>query len=140
MYDYNCKVERIVDGDTIDVVLDLGFDILYRTRVRLYGIDTPESRTRDLEEKARGLLAKEYLSTKIKNAENIVIQTKLKDSRGKFGRVLGSVIADGINLNNQLTLNHYAVAYTGQSKKEIADAHLQNRDLLIQAGVYKIKS
>mgnify|MGYP001155072967 CR=1 FL=1 len=140
MYDYNCKVERIVDGDTIDVVLDLGFDILYRTRVRLYGIDTPESRTRDLEEKARGLLAKEYLSTKIKNAENIVIQTKLKDSRGKFGRVLGSVIADGINLNNQLTLNHYAVTYTGQSKKEIADAHLQNRDLLIQAGVYKIKS
>jgi len=140
MYDYNCKVERIVDGDTIDVVLDLGFDILYRTRVRLYGIDTPESRTRDLEEKARGLLAKEYLSTKIKNAENIVIQTKLKDSRGKFGRVLGSVIADGVNLNNQLTLNHHAVAYTGQSKKEIADAHLQNRDLLIQAGVYKIKS
>lgn len=140
MYDYNCKVERIVDGDTIDVVLDLGFDILYRTRVRLYGIDTPESRTRDLEEKARGLLAKEYLSTKIKNAENIIIQTKLKDSRGKFGRVLGSVIADGINLNNQLTLNHYAVTYTGQSKKEIADAHLQNRDLLIQAGVYKIKS
>ena len=140
MYEYKCKIVRVVDGDTVDVVLDLGFDILYRTRVRLYGIDTPESRTRDLEEKARGLLAKEYLSTKIKNAENIVIQTKLKDSRGKFGRVLGSVIADGINLNNQLTLNHYAVTYTGQSKKEIADAHLQNRDLLIQAGVYKIKS
>jgi len=140
MYEYSCRVDKVIDGDTIDVTLDLGFDILHKCRVRLYGIDTPESRTRDKDEKIRGLLAKEYLSTKIENAEKIIIQTKLKDSRGKFGRVLGSVIADGINLNNQLTLNHHAVTYTGQSKKEIADAHLQNRDLLIQAGVYKIKS
>tara|TARA_R100000781_G_scaffold1799_2_gene3066 strand:+ start:16726 stop:17148 length:423 start_codon:yes stop_codon:yes gene_type:complete len=140
MYEYSCQVKRVVDGDTIDVILDLGFDILYRARVRLYGIDTPESRTRDLEEKARGLLAKNYLSTKIKEAKKIIIQTKLKDSRGKFGRVLGSVIADGIDLNNQMVLNHYAVKYYGQSKKEIAEQHLNNKELLIQAGLYEVKS
>ena len=61
MYEYACKVDRVVDGDTVDVVLDLGFDILFKCRVRLYGIDTPESRTRNLELKARGLLSKQYL-------------------------------------------------------------------------------
>tara|TARA_R110000751_G_scaffold128317_3_gene230373 strand:+ start:1534 stop:1956 length:423 start_codon:yes stop_codon:yes gene_type:complete len=140
MYDYSCKIQRVVDGDTIDVILDLGFDILYRARVRLYGIDTPESRTRDLEEKARGLLAKEYLASEIKTAKEIIIQTKLKDSKGKFGRVLGSIIADGIDLNNKMVLNHHAVRYYGQSKKEIAEEHLKNRELLIQGGVYRIKS
>ena len=140
MYEYNCQVNRVVDGDTIDVTLDLGFSILHKCRVRLYGIDTPESRTRDLEEKARGKLSKKYLQDKINQGKQIVIQTKLKDSKGKFGRVLGSVIVDRININNLMVLNHMAVHYTGQSKKEIADAHLQNRDLLIQAGVYEIKS
>ena len=65
MYEYSCEVERVVDGDTIDVVLDLGFDILYRSRVRLYGIDTPESRTRDLDEKARGKMAGAFLKDAI---------------------------------------------------------------------------
>ena len=88
MYEYSCKVERVVDGDTIDVVLDLGFDILYKSRVRLYGIDTPESRTRDLDEKARGKLATAFLKEAVDCGKQIVIQTKLKDSRGKFGRVL----------------------------------------------------
>ncbi len=94
MYEYNCTVERVVDGDTIDVVLDLGFDILYKSRVRLFGIDTPESRTRDLDEKARGKMAGTFLENAINNGKKVVIQTKLKDSRGKFGRVLGSVIVD----------------------------------------------
>ena len=99
MYEYSCKVERVVDGDTIDVVLDLGFDILYKSRVRLYGIDTPESRTRDLDEKARGKLAKNFLKDAIDQGKKVVIQTKLKDSRGKFGRVLGEVVVDGVNIH-----------------------------------------
>ncbi len=81
MYEYNCTVERVVDGDTIDVVLDLGFDILYKSRVRLYGIDTPESRTRDKDEKARGKMAGAFLEEAIEDGEKVIIQTKLKDSQ-----------------------------------------------------------
>ena len=65
MYEYKCNITRVVDGDTVDAEIDLGFDIVYKSRVRLYGIDTPESRTRDLDEKARGKLASEFLSTSI---------------------------------------------------------------------------
>ena len=81
MYEYSCTVDRVVDGDTIDVTLDLGFSVLYKSRVRLYGIDTPESRTRNLDEKARGKLAAKYLQGAIALAEKIIIQTELKDSR-----------------------------------------------------------
>ena len=74
MYEYNCTVNRIVDGDTIDVTLDLGFSVLYKSRVRLYGIDTPESRTRDKDEKVRGLLSKEFLKLNLKiHVENLVV-------------------------------------------------------------------
>ena len=140
MYEYACTVERVVDGDTVDVVLDLGVDILYKCRVRLYGIDTPESRTRNLELKARGLLSKQYLKDKIESADQLVIQTKLKDSRGKFGRVLGSVIADGVDLNEDMIKNHYAVKYYGQDKQDIANAHLRNRSKLIEKGLYSIEN
>lgn len=140
MYEYACKVDRVVDGDTVDVVLDLGFDILFKCRVRLYGIDTPESRTRNLELKARGLLSKQYLKDKIESADQLVIQTKLKDSRGKFGRVLGSIIADGVDLNEEMVKNHYAVKYYGQDKQDIANAHLHNRSKLIEKGLYSIKN
>ena len=91
MYEYSCKVDRVVDGDTIDVVLDLGFDILYRSRVRLYGIDTPESRTRNKDEKVRGKLAGAFLKNAVKKGKKVIIETKLKDSKGKFGRVLGEL-------------------------------------------------
>ena len=136
MYQYACKVDRIVDGDTIDVVLDLGFDILYRTRVRLYGIDTPESRTRDKDEKARGKLAGAFLKQAIKNGSEVVIETKLKDSKGKFGRVLGDVIIDGVNINQEMIKYSHAVAYFGQSKEAIEAEHLLNRDKLIQLGIF----
>ena len=136
MYEYSCKVERVVDGDTIDVVLDLGFDILYKSRVRLYGIDTPESRTRDLDEKARGKLAKNFLKDAIDQGEKVVIQTKLKDSRGKFGRVLGEVVVDGVNINVKMVDENHAVAYYGQSKDEIIAEHRKNRELLIKRGLY----
>ena len=137
MYEYSRKVERVVDGDTIDVVLDLGFDILYKSRVRLYGIDTPESRTRNLDEKARGKLATAFLKEAIDSGEKVVIQTKLKDSRGKFGRVLGDVIVDGININQELITNNYAVAYFGQSKEEIELGHIENRKILIELGLFE---
>ena len=132
MDEYSCKVDRVVDGDTIDVVLNLGFDILYKSRVRLYGIDTPESRTRNLDEKARGKMAGAFLKDAIEKGEKVIIQTKLKDSRGKFGRVLGNVIVDGININQTMIENFLAVAYFGQSKAEVEAEHLVNREKLIE--------
>ena len=137
MYEYGCKVTRVVDGDTIDVDLDLGFDIIYKCRVRLYGIDTPESRTRDKDEKARGKLAAKFLQDAIKNGKHVILQTQLKDSKGKFGRVLASVIVDKIDINQQMIENYMAVKYKGQSKQDIKLEHLNNRAKLIELGVYK---
>ena len=138
MYEYNCKVEKIVDGDTIDVVLDLGFDILHKSRVRLYGIDTPESRTRNLDEKVRGKMASAFLRKAIEEGEKVCIQTKLKDSRGKFGRVLGDVVVDGVNINQSMVDNHHAVKYFGQSKDDIEEEHLKNRQILIDNGILEL--
>tara|TARA_R110000803_G_scaffold207771_1_gene275926 strand:- start:140 stop:562 length:423 start_codon:yes stop_codon:yes gene_type:complete len=136
MYEYSCTVERVVDGDTVDVVLNLGFDILYKCRVRLYGIDTPESRTRNLDEKARGKMAGAFLKEAIDNGTKVVIQTKLKDSRGKFGRVLGNVVVDGININQSMIDHFHAAAYFGQSKEAIEAVHNANRTRLIEMGVF----
>ena len=138
MYEYGCQVTRVVDGDTIDVDLDLGFDIIYKCRVRLYGIDTPESRTRNKDEKVRGKLAAKFLQNAISNGENVILQTQLKDSKGKFVRVLASVLVDGININQQMVTNHLAVRYEGQNKKDIQLEHLKNRDILIQRGLHTL--
>ena len=138
MYEYGCKVTRVVDGDTIDVDLDLGFDIIYKCRVRLYAIDTPESRTRNKDEKVRGKLAAKFLKDAISNGKNVILQTQLKDSKGKFGRVLASVVVDGININQQMVTNHLAVRYEGQSKKDIQLEHLKNRKILIQRGLHTL--
>ena len=137
MYEYSCEVKRVVDGDTVDVILDLGFDILYKSRVRLYGIDTPESRTRNKDEKARGKMAKAFLEDAINNGNTVVIQTKLKDSRGKFGRVLGDVVVDGVNINQSMVDNHHAVKYFGQSKEDVEQEHLKNRQILIDNGTFE---
>ena len=137
MYEYACKVKRVVDGDTVDVVLDLGFDVSYSCRVRLYGIDTPESRTRNKDEKARGKMAGAFLEEAIEDGEKVVIQTKLKDSRGKFGRVLGDVVVDGVNINKLMVKCHLAVAYHGQSKKDVEAEHMRNRDVLIEKGLFE---
>jgi|TARA_X000001316_G_C908227_1_gene24283 micrococcal nuclease len=136
MYEYSCTVDRVVDGDTIDVVLDLGFDIMFKSRVRLYGIDTPESRTRDKDEKVRGKMAGSFLKRAVKNGTKVVIQTKLKDSRGKYGRVLGNVIVDGLNINETMVKNYLAVAYFGQSKDDVEAEHLINRQKLIELGKF----
>ena len=119
MYEYYVKsVNKVVDGDTIDVTIDLGFDILYNSRVRLAGIDTPESRTRDLEEKAMGLEAKEYLKNRLKIADKIVIKTEKLDSSEKYGRILGWLFVDAetTSVNNQMILKGYAWEYDGATK------------------------
>ena len=136
MYEYSCKVERVVDGDTIDVILDLGFSVSYKSRVRLYGIDTPESRTRNKDEKARGKLASAFLSKAIEIADQVVIRTELKDSRGKFGRVLGTVVCDGEDVNQGMVDGGFAVKYYGQSKKDVEAEHLINRQKLIDQGIF----
>ena len=136
MYEYGCKVTRVVDGDTVDVILDLGFSIFHKCRVRLYGIDTPESRTRDKDEKARGKLAAKYLGDAIYNGTKVVLRSKLKDSKGKYGRVLGEVVIDDININVSMIENYLAVAYHGQSKNDIKAEHLVNRNKLIELGVF----
>lgn len=131
------KVIKIVDGDTIDVIIDLGFDILHRARVRLYGIDTPESRTRDKEEKIRGILSKNYLKDALKNGQKLVIKTHKGNETGKFGRILGEIFIDDVNFNLKMCSEGYAVSYYGQSKSLVEDAHLINKKILKERGILK---
>jgi len=119
LYHYNAKVSRVVDGDTIDVVLDLGFDVSLKARVRFFGIDAPESRTRDAEEKMRGLESKAYVQNWIDGHDNkIIIETSL-DERGKFGRILGRVLCPDDEcdcLNDDMVEYGYASEYFGGSR------------------------
>ena len=119
MYEYFVKeVKNVVDGDTIDVIIDLGFDILFSSRVRLAGIDTPESRTTDKAEKALGIEAKEYLKKHLKDAKSVVIRTEKMDSSEKYGRILGWVYVNGESesLNNKMINDGYAWGYLGETK------------------------
>ena len=136
MYEYRCKLIRVIDGDTMDIDIDLGFGVwLKGERVRLYGIATPESRTRDLEEKRYGLAAKAF-ATKFLDDEWLVLKTKEYDAKGKFGRILGELwrttdFADK-SLNAYMIEKHHAVQYYGQSKEEIAAKHIDNRRFVIR--------
>ena len=114
LFHYKATVERVVDGDTIDVVLDLGFDISYRGRIRFQGINAPESRTRDAVEKQAGLAAKRYVEDWINGHEQrVIIQTSL-DDRGKFGRILGRILNDeGECLNDEMVSLGHATPYDG---------------------------
>lgn len=119
MYEYRVKsVLAVVDGDTIDVDIDLGFDISLSKRVRLAGIDTPESRTTNKEEKVLGLEVKELLKKKLKEAKTIVIKTQLPDSTEKYGRILGWIYLDGaeLSVNEALIAGGYAWGYMGDTK------------------------
>jgi len=140
MYEYKCEVTRVVDGDTIDCVLDLGFSILHKCRVRLYGIDTPESRTRNLDEKARGKLASKFLEDSINNGKQVILRSELKDSKGKYGRVLGSIVVDDLDINQAMVAQNLAVKYFGQSKADVEAEHMLNRQKLIDSGAYVPKS
>lgn len=126
MFEYPVKVLRVVDGDTVDVDIDLGFGVWMRKqRIRMLGIDTPESRTRDKEEKVYGLAAKAFLKEALKKGP-VTLRT-VKDGKGKFGRILGEFIVNNININEFMIVNYHGVAYHGQSKEDIAEEHLANR-------------
>ena len=118
------KINRVVDGDTIDVTIDLGFDLMKKERVRIAGVDTPEKRTRDLEEKALGIDAtnwmKEKLEGAIKGDDELVIRTELKGGVGKYGRLLGWLYVgdDDVSLNEQMIGEGYAWEYDGGTKKK----------------------
>lgn len=125
MYTYYVKeVTNVVDGDTIDVVIDLGFDVLFASRVRLAGIDTPESRTSNKAEKALGLEAKDYLKKQLKDAKSIVIRTEKMDSSEKYGRILGWIYVNGESesVNNKMINDGYAWGYLGETKIKDFDA------------------
>lgn len=109
-YIYNIlKIVKVVDGDTVDALIDLGFDVYVKKRIRLYGINTPETRTRDKEEKVRGLAAKKRLKELLKSKNIIVVSHGV----GKFGRVLGELVCDDVNLNDQLVTEGHATKYFG---------------------------
>jgi micrococcal nuclease len=130
MYEYFVKeVTKVVDGDTIDVVIDLGFSIMFASRVRLAGIDTPESRTKDKKEKELGLESKKYLADRLKDAKRIVIKTEKLDSSEKYGRILGWLYLDGdsTSVNNQMIQKGYAWGYLGDTKVKDFDSLLEAR-------------
>ena len=130
MYEYRVKkVLAVIDGDTIDVDIDLGFNVSYTQRVRLAGIDTPESRTKDLKEKALGLEVKDYLSKRLKDAKVIVIKTELPDSTEKYGRILGWLYVDGekLSVNESMIKEGYAWTYDGGTKKKDFDVLIAKR-------------
>ena len=134
MYEYECTIRRVVDGDTIDVDVDLGFGTWRCSeRIRLYGVDTPECRTRDAEEKAAGLLAKEFVEEVLHVGGTYMLQTKEK---GKFGRFLGVIFIQGsASINAALISENLAVPYTGQSKKEVQAEHEANYKILKGKGL-----
>ena len=140
MYEYHCKIVRVIDGDTVDVDIDLGFGVwLKKERVRVYGIDTPESRTRDKEEKKYGFAAKKYVKDFLSDS-TVTLVTKEYDAKGKFGRILGDLVIDSSfkpeyiekgkkkrYLSEEMIKMYHAVEYHGQSKEDIREAHLANR-------------
>jgi micrococcal nuclease len=132
---YKCVIQRIVDGDTVDVNIDLGFGIwLYKERVRVAGIDTPEKRTRDKVEKIFGLAATAKAHTLIPEGSDCIIRTR-RDKAGKYGRTMGDfVLEDGRLYTDIMVETHHAVPYEGQSKDLIEEAHLVNREILIESG------
>lgn len=141
MYEYRVKILKIVDGDTVDVDIDLGFGVWLRDeRVRLYGIDTPESRTSDKVEKVFGLAAKHRLQELL--GETSVLRTLIdkdgEDAKGKFGRILGDFVIGDTTVTSVLIKEHHAVAYHGQSKNAIREKHIQNRQILINEGIVKL--
>ena len=118
MYTYKIKLDRVIDGDTIDAYIDLGFDVSVKKRIRFMGINTPESRTRDLEEKARGLAAKDRVLELCPVGGDVVLRTS-KDGKGKFGRILGEIFVPGVvqSVNQLLIEEGHAVKYFGGKKK-----------------------
>lgn len=140
MFQYRCRINKVLDGDTVDIDLDLGFSIILSgQRVRMAGIDTPESRTSNEEEKPRGLLSKKKLAEKLPVGSWQTIRTLKSDNvDDKFGRILGVfVMEDGKSLNDWLCENNYAVAYQGENKDLVQEMHQKNKQILISRGELK---
>jgi len=134
MYEYNCKIVRVIDGDSILVDIDLGFGT-WRCgeSIRLFGVDCPECRSRDPKEKAAGLAAKEFVKGLLHDGGTYTLTTKEK---GKFGRYLGVImLSDKTSVNAALVSEHLAVPYHGQNKQEIEDAHAANYEILKEKGL-----
>ena len=138
MYEYQCKIVRVVDGDTTDVDIDLGFGVwMKKQRVRFYGVDTPESRTSDKEEKVYGFAAKHFVESYLPKDSRQVLRTR-KDGVGKYGRILGEFLMEHeregtviqTTVNEELIKTHNAVKYFGQSKDDIEEEHIKNRSLV----------
>lgn len=142
MYEYRAKIIKVIDGDTVDVDIDLGFGVvLTDERVRIMGIDTPESRTRDKVEKVFGLASKKRLKELL--GKTAVLKTQInkngEDMKGKFGRILGDFVSvDGRMVTDILVEEGHAVAYFGGSKEEIQAKHMVNRDKLLREGKVKL--
>ena len=138
MYTYSCKILRIVDGDTVDVDIDLGFGVwMHRERVRMYGIDTPESRTSDPEEKVYGKLSKQFVKDNLPIGSMKTLVTH-KDNKGKFGRILGDFLIEGKSLGKTMVDKSLAVVYNGEDKAEIQMKHLLNRNTLLHEGTVTV--
>jgi micrococcal nuclease len=138
MYEYRCKIIRVIDGDTVDVDIDLGFQVWIRgERVRIMGIDTPESRTSDKTEKVFGLASKARLKELLHG--EVILKTEVskagEDMKGKFGRILGDfILEDGRKATEVLIEEGHAVLYHGQNKDDVQSAHMINRQRLINEG------
>ena len=137
MYQYKCKINKVLDGDTVDIDLDLGFNIiLANQRVRMADVDTPESRTTNKEEKPRGLLSKKKLGEKLPVGSWQIIETQRSDNNDdKFGRILGVfILEDGTKVNDWLIKNNYAVPYKGENKELTQADHQANKKILMERG------
>ena len=141
MYEYRVDIVKVIDGDTVDVDIDLGFGTWIKDeRVRIMGIDTPESRTRDKEEKVFGLAAKKRLQELL--GKGAILKTQInkdgEDMKGKFGRILGDFIVDkdgeDAKVTEILVQEGHAVEYWGQAKEDIVEAHMRNRQILQENG------
>jgi micrococcal nuclease len=144
MYEYKCNIIKVIDGDTVDIDIDLGFGMWIKDeRVRIMGIDTPESRTRDLVEKKFGLAAKKRLKELLGKSAVLATQVNKngEDMKGKFGRILGDfnvydLTTDSWRKSGEVLISEgHAVAYLGQNKEDIQEAHMINRKRLLESGV-----
>lgn len=141
-YEYNATVKKIIDGDTIVVDIDLGFDVVLANQtVRLLGVDAPESKTTNRIEKIFGILAKDEVKNFLDECGNrVIVQTYIEEGDDKFGRILAKVFCpkNKLNLNEHLISEGYAVAYSGENKNKLKDLHVQNRRKLIDEGKIKM--
>jgi micrococcal nuclease len=136
MYQYKVSVVKVVDGDTLDVDIDLGFGMSYKKqRVRMMGIDTPESRTRDKVEKLFGKASKKHLKKLLESAESISL---ISHDKGKFGRILGEIYIHNddaeLNVNQKMIDDCHAVPYTGENKDLVEQQHMDNRKVVMETG------